>query len=98
MMLAQFLDGVLDRGALWEALRSQQRYRPRRSNPTFGSGGFGRGTVWNGGLGDLGDLGDLLGRAGRGGFPIPGPSGGFGRRQGGFGGRRRGGFRTGGSF
>ena len=90
MMLGQFLEGLLDRRMLWKVLQEQQRYRPRRSDPTFGSGGFRRGTVWGGGLGDLDDLGDLFRGAGRG-----GGFGGFGRR----GGRRGGGgFRTGGGF
>ncbi len=90
MMLGQFLNGMLDRKMLWKVLQEQQRYQSHRSNPTFGSGGFGRGTVWGGGLGDLPDLGDLIGRMGRGG-------GGFGRRGGGSG-RGGGGFRTGGGF
>lgn len=98
LLLGQFLNGLLDRRMLWKLLQEQQRYRPRRSNPTFGSGGFGRGTVWNGGIGDIPDIGDILGGGG-----------GFGRGGGGgFGGRRRrptlggsgggGGFRTGGGF
>ena len=83
VLLGQFLAGMLDRGMLWKVLQEQQSYRPRRSNPRFGSGGFGRGTVWKGGMGDLGDIIGDLGR------------GGFGRRGGGGGG---GGFRTGGGF
>ena len=82
MMLTQFLDGMLDRQNLWRILREQQRYRPQRSDPTFGSGGFGRGTPWGGGIGDLGDI---FGRGGN----IGG---------GGFGGGGGGGFRTGGGF
>ncbi|MGE5153181.1 MAG: hypothetical protein ACM3ST_04125 [Bdellovibrio bacteriovorus] len=85
MLLGQFLNGLLDRQNLWRILQEQQRYRPQRSDPTFGSGGFGRGTVWGGGVGDLGGLGDMFG----------------GRRGGGFGGgggRGGGGFRTGGGF
>jgi hypothetical protein len=83
VLLGQFVAGMLDRGMLWKVLQEQQRYRPRRSNPDFGSGGFGRGTVWKGGMGDLGDIIGGLGR------------GGFGGRGGGRGG---GGFRTGGGF
>ncbi len=83
VLLGQFLAGMLDRGMLWKVLQEQQRYRPQRSDPRFGSGGFGRGTVWTGGMGDLGDI---IGKLGR---------GGFGRRGGGTGG---GGFRTGGGF
>jgi hypothetical protein len=85
MMLGQFLHGLLDRQTLWKVLQEQQHYRPRRSDPTFGSGGFGRGSVWGGGVGDLRDLSDIVGGLRRGG--------------GGLGGRRRGGgFRTGGGF
>jgi len=88
VLLGQFLAGMLDRGMLWKVLQEQQRYRPRRTDPGFGSGGFGRGTVWKGGMGDLGDIIGGLGR------------GGFGRRGGGPGGGSRGGggFRTGGGF
>ena len=50
------------------------------SNPTFGSGGFGRGTVWNGGIGDI--LGEL-GRAARTGAGRPPRRGGGGFRTGG---------------
>lgn len=85
MLIGQFLNGMLDRQNLWRILQEQQRYRPQRSDPTFGSGGFGRGTVWGGGVGDLGGLGDIV----------------SGRRGGGFGGgggRGGGGFRTGGGF
>ncbi len=84
MLLGQFLGGLLDRGTLWKVLREHQRYRPRRSDPGFGSGGFGRGTVWNGGLGDLGGI--FGGRGRGGGLGGGGPGGGAG------------GFRTGGGF
>lgn len=87
-LLREFLAGMLDNRTLWKVLREHQRYRPRRSDPGFGSGGFGRGTVWKGGLGDLRDLGDIIGGIGR---------GGFGGRGGGLGGGG-GGFRTGGGF
>ncbi|MGD8498076.1 MAG: hypothetical protein PVG82_04165 [Chromatiales bacterium] len=85
MLLGQFLSGLLDSRMLWRVLQEHHRVRPRRSNPDFGSGGFGRGTVWRGGMGDLGDI---VGKIGRGGFG--------GRGGGGFGGG--GGFRTGGGF
>jgi hypothetical protein len=85
-LLSSFLNGMLDRGMLWKVLQEQQRYRPQRSDPTFGSGGFGRGTVWGGGLGDIvGRRGGLGGRSG-------GVFGGGGLGRGG------GGFRTGGGF
>jgi len=85
LMLGQFLNGMLDRNMLWKVLQEQQRYRPQRSDPTFGSGGFGRGSVWGGGLGDSHGIGK------RGGGSI---GGGFGGGGGGAGG----GFRTGGGF
>ena len=94
MMLGQFLNGVLDRQNLWRILQEQQRYRPEQSDPRFGSGGFGRGTVWGGGIGDLRDLGDIVGGFGRG-----GARGGIGGgRLGGGRGSSGGGFRTGGGF
>lgn len=64
-MLGNFLNGMLDRDSLWRVLEQQQRYRPRRSNPSFGSGGFGRGTVWGG---RRGGFGGGSGRGGGGGF------------------------------
>lgn len=94
LMLANFVNGMLDRRTLWRILEEQQRYQPQYSDPGFGSGGFGRGTVWGGGLGDI------LGEIGRGGFGR-GP-GGFGGGWGGGGGGGSsgggGGFRTGGGF
>lgn len=86
VLLGQFLAGLLDSRMIWKVLQEQHRYRPRRSDPDFGSGGFGRGTVWKGGMGDLGDIIGSLGR------------GGFGRRGGGSRGGGGGGFRTGGGF
>jgi len=53
-MLGNFLNGMLDRDSLWRVLEQQQRYRPRRTNPTFGSGGFGRGSIWGGRRGGSG--------------------------------------------
>jgi hypothetical protein len=96
LMLGNFLNGMLDRRALWKVLQEQQQYRPQRSDPTFGSGGFGRGTVWGGGVGDLGGLGDILG----GGLGRGRGRGGWGGGGGGVGGGRGGGggFRTGGGF
>lgn len=77
MMLGQFLNGMLDRRMLWKVLQQQQRYRPQRSDPSFGSGGFGRGSVWGGGIGDV------IGAPRRGGFGGGGGGGGF-RTGGGF--------------
>ena len=66
-MLGSFLNGMLDRDGLWRVLQQQQRYRPKRTDPTFGSGGFGRGTVWGGGRGGIGGgLGGGIGRGGGG--------------------------------
>ncbi len=95
MMLGQFLEGMLDRQRLWRILEEQQRYRPEHSDPGFGSGGFGQGTVWGGGLGNPQDLVDILGKLGRMGGHRGGWGGGSGGHGGGGGG---GGFRTGGSF
>ena len=83
MMLENFLKGMLNRDDLLRVLQQQRRYRPRHSDPTFGSGGFGRGTIWNGGSGGRGRS-------------WPGGGGGLGR--GGFGGSGGGGFKTGGGF
>lgn len=90
LMLGNFLNGMLDRNALWKVLQEQQRYRPPRSDPSFGSGGFGRGTVWGGGVGNLGGLGGIVRRG----------SFGRGRGGGGLGGGSSGGggFHTGGGF
>lgn len=89
MMLANFLNGMINRGDLWRILEQQRRQQPRRADPDFGSGGFGRGTVWGGGI----QFPRGPRRSG-GGFRFPGGGGG------GFGGSRGGGggFRTGGGF
>jgi len=93
-VLAQFLQGAMTRDALWRVLEQQRRQAPQRSNPTFGSGGFGRGSPWSSGGGA--PRPPSIPRA----PSIPRPSsGGFG--GGGFrtGGRiGGGGFRTGGKF
>ena len=86
-MLSNFINGRLDRDSLWRVLEQQQRYRPQRTDPTFGSGGFGRGTVWGGRRGGFGG-GWNPGGLGRGSS--------MGGRGGGSGGG--GGFRTGGGF
>jgi hypothetical protein len=79
-MLSQFLRGAATREVLWRVLEGQRRSTTRRSNPTFGSGGFGRGSPWGGG--------PLTGSSGRGRV-----SGGGSRPSGTLSG---GGFRTGG--
>jgi hypothetical protein len=79
-LLNSFLSGMLDRGMLWKVLQEQQRYRPQRSDPSFGSGGFGRGSVWTGGLGGIPGRGGRSGGVFGGG---PGRGGGF-RTGGGF--------------
>ncbi len=94
-LLAQLLSGAMTRDALWRVLERQNRYRPPRSDPTFGSGGFGRGTPWGGG-GSRPGGGFGSGGFGSGGF------GGTGRASGGFGPSggavRGGGFKTGGGL
>ncbi|MBK5939256.1 hypothetical protein [Halochromatium roseum] len=94
MMLANFVKGLLDRQGLLRGLEEQYRYRPPRTDPDFGSGGYRRGSPW-GGRSHPGSIGrpsggTTRGSSGRGGFG----GGGFGT-GGGFGG---GGFRTGGGF
>lgn len=99
MMLANFLNGMLSRADLWRVLEQQHRYQPRRADPGFGSGGYGRGTVWGGGIRLPSGS-----RPSRGGFRFPsGGGGGFRFPSGGGGGFRMprgggGGFRTGGGF
>jgi hypothetical protein len=103
-LLAQLLDGAMTRDGLWRVLEGQRRVAPTRSDPTFGSGGFGRGSPWGGGtvpgtrMGPSGGFGGTQ-RAGGGiktGGSIGGGGGGGGFKTGGrIGG---GGFKTGGKF
>ncbi len=89
--LGNLINGVLTSKAFWRILQQQRRYRPRRADPGFGSGGFGRGTVWGSGMRfPTSGGGGIFGSGRRGGFSFP--KGGSGRRSGG------GGFRTGGGF
>lgn len=81
MLVSNFINGMLDREALMRVLEEQQRYEPRRADPTFGSGGFGRGTPWGGGNVFGGSGG--FGRGGLGGGLGGGRGGGF-RTGGGF--------------
>jgi hypothetical protein len=93
-MITQFLLGAATSKALWRVLEGQRRRSGGRSNPTFGSGGFGRGSPWTGGASWPGTSG--RGRGGGGARPSGGsiPRGGF-RTGGRIGGR---GFKTGGKF
>ena len=91
-LLVQLLNGAMTRDALWRILEQQRRYTPPRSDPTFGSGGFGRGSPWGGGGSfPSGGFGGTGRAGGGGGFK---PSGGGFKTGGSVGG---GGFRTGGS-
>lgn len=87
MILNQFLRGTATSDELWQTIEREQRYRRGRSNPDFGSGGFGgRQGTWHFPF----PRGGGRGSSGWGG----GRSGGLG--GGGLGGG--GGFRTGGGF
>ena len=91
LMLNQLINGIMDRKRVWTVLQEQQYYQPQNSDTTFGSGGYGRGSVWNGGLDDIArEIGRGIGRGGFG--------GGFGGRSGGGRSSGGGGFRTGGGF
>ncbi|HZX00270.1 MAG TPA: hypothetical protein VFF10_09425 [Trueperaceae bacterium] len=109
-VLSQLLMGALTSQAFWRVLQQQHTYRARRADPRFGSGGFGRGSVWGPAgrigaeigsevLGEvLGGLGEVLGggsKRGKGGW---GGGGSWGGSFGGTGRARssRGGFKTGG--
>src|SRR5690606_17254925 len=109
-VLTQLLMGALTSQAFWRVLQQQHTYRARRADPRFGSGGFGRGSVWGPAgrigaeigsevLGEvLGGLGEVLGggsKRGKGGW---GGGGSWGGSFGGTGRARssRGGFKTGG--
>lgn len=98
-LLAQLLDGVMTRDALWRVLERQRRVAPTRSDPVFGSGGFGRGSPWGGGTGPGPRIGPSVSFGGTkraGGIKTGGGIGGGGFRTGGrMGG---GGFKTGGKF
>ncbi len=108
-VLSQLLMGALTSQAFWRVLQQQHSYRARRADPRFGSGGFGRGSVW-GPAGRIGSeigaevLGEVLGGLGEvlgGGRRSKGGWGGGGSWGGSFGGTGRarssgGGFKTGG--
>jgi len=101
-VLAQLLVGALSKDSFWNVLQQQRRYSPPRTDPTFGSGGFGRGTVWGGsgsvgrGIGGqvlgevLGGLGSVLGEMARSsGGSGSGSRGSWGSGGGSFGGTSR---------
>jgi len=93
MILSQFLRGTATSDELWQTIERAQRYRRRRSNPDFGSGGFGnRQGTWHFPFPRAGGIG----RGGWGGSRGPGGLGRGGLGRGGLGGG--GGFRTGGGF
>jgi chromosome segregation ATPase len=100
MMLNEFMNGLLGGDKLWRTIQRQQRSRRTRSNPSFGTGGFGRsgGGIWGSGGFGRGRRGGG-GIFGGGGFSTGGGfgSGGFGT-GGGFGSGSGGGFRSGGGF
>ncbi len=86
LLLSQFVSGTAGGDALWHTLQQEHRYRRIRSNPVFGSGGFGWGGTWR-----------LPFPGGGGSMPFPIPRGGgwrHGPSRGGMG--SGGGFRTGG--
>jgi len=86
LLLSQFLNGATSGEDLWRTLQREHRYRRLRSNPVFGSGGFGRGGMWR-----------LPFPGGDGSMKLPIPGGGGWRHGPGRGGiGSRGGFRTGG--
>lgn len=49
-MLGNLLNGVMSSEAFWHVLEQQRRMRRRQADPGFGSGGFGRGTIWGSGM------------------------------------------------
>jgi DNA repair exonuclease SbcCD ATPase subunit len=88
-VLGNLINGAMTSEAFWRVLEQQRRYRRRHADPGFGSGGFGRGTIWGSGMGFPDSGGGIFGG---GGFSFPGSGSGFpGRNSGG-------GFRTGGGF
>ncbi len=98
-LLAQLLDGAMTRDGLWRVLERQWRAAPTRSDPTFGSGGFGRESPWGGGTAGGTRTGPSVSFGGTqraGGVKTGGSIGGGGFKTGGrIGG---GGFKTGGKF
>lgn len=104
-LLAQLLNGAMTRDALWRVLEQQRRDAPKRADPTFGSGGFGRGSPWGGGgFPSGGGFGGTPRAGGGGAFRPSGGGMSTGGKIGGGGGFRTGGsiggggFKTGGKF
>ena len=62
-IFGQLLRGGLTAEAFWRVLQQQHSYQPQRSDPTFGSGGFGRGSPWGGATRSRGGggLGGMIG-------------------------------------
>lgn len=87
-VLGNLVNGAMTRDAFLRILQQQRRHQQRQADPGFGSGGFGRGTMWGSGMR----------------FPSSRGGGSFGGKRGGFrvprGGRSSGGggFRSGGGF
>jgi hypothetical protein len=103
-LVGQLLLGALTRDAIWRLLESQRRQAPTRSDPTFGSGGFGRGSPWSGGMPPFGGGGMPGARPGLGGGRPAGGGSTMGGQGGGFagggkaGGGKAGGGKAGGGF
>jgi len=87
-VLGNLINGAMTSEAFWRILEQQRRYQQRQADPGFGSGGFGRGTIWGSGMGFPRGGGGIFGG---GGFSFPGSGGGHV-------GGSSGGFRTGGGF
>lgn len=106
---AQYLAGMITAQALWQLLSRQRTRTGGSADPGFGSGGFGRGTVWGGGQGPAVDAGRVLDTVGSileavarssGGHSGGGSSGGWstGASKSGGGSRPSGGSRSSGGF
>lgn len=100
LSLANFLNGMLNRRDLMRVLEQQQYRQPRRADPGFGSGAFGRGSPWGRSGGSTSRSSGRSSSSPSSRRSSGGRTGGS-SRSGGFrtgGGSRGGGFRTGGGF
>ncbi len=88
-VLGNLVNGAVTSDAFWRIIQQQRRFHRHHADPGFGSGGFGRGTIWGSGMGFPRGNGGIFGG---GGFSFPGSGGGS------LGGSSGGGFRTGGGF